>query len=539
VQYIDAAYSWLLAKDINSGRHNSIATRNQRDEDHPMTPTAVQLKQSPATSTAERISHTSTTAKAANQSTNLRSAHSPSTRIEHDCIGAAKVPAHVYWGIHTLRAIENFPISGVPVSSHPEIIHAYATIKRACARANRELGGIDARQGKLIDQACADVQSGRFNDQFPIDVLQGGAGTSTNMNTNEVIANRALELGGYARGDYRIIHPNDDVNKSQSTNDTYPAAARLALITALGGLVRSTHALGVSFSALSQRTMDQVKLGRTQLQDAVPMTFGQEFAGFASVLEQDAQTLCEQQRPLATLNLGGTAIGTGICADTRFRDCVSRKLIDLTDLPIRQASNPIAATSDVGDFVMTSSVIKRTALHLGKIANDIRLLCSGPRAGLAEITIPAKQAGSSIMPGKINPVIPESVNQSVFMIMGMDTTVAFAAEAGQLQLNAFEPVMLHTMLNGIHILANAMDTLRRNCVEDIQVNERVGLDETLHCASLATSLIGHIGYEKAVQVAKTSLSENITVHQAALREGSIRPEILDDILDPHSLAHVR
>lgn len=465
-----------------------------------------------------------------------RKAHQ--TRIEHDCIGSAEIPAEAYWGIHTLRAIDNFPVSGITVSDHPELIRAYAQVKQACARANGELSNINAYQAALIDRACEDVASGELNDQFPVDVLQGGASTSTNMNMNEVIANRALELGHHARGEYDIIHPNDTVNKSQSTNDTYPAACRLALIGASGMLVDRTSQLVDAFRALSERTMPIVKIGRTQLQDAVPMTFGQEFGGFASQLDADARLLSSQQTLLAVVNLGGTAIGTGICADARFRERAIRHLAALTDLPIRAADDSVGATSDVGDFVTLSGAIKRTALHLGKIANDLRLLASGPRAGFEEIHLPARQAGSSIMPGKVNPVIPECVNQCVFMIMGMDATISCAAEAGQLQLNAFEPVMLHALLTGMHTLASAMDTLREHCVSGITVNEQAGMDEVMRSSSLATALIGYIGYERAMTIAQEALVRNTTVREIAQKEKVLSPELLDSILDPHNLTHM-
>ncbi|ETY70735.1 aspartate ammonia-lyase [Bifidobacterium moukalabense] len=457
------------------------------------------------------------------------------TRTEHDCIGTAEIPADAYWGIHTLRAIDNFPVSDITVGDHPELIRAYAQVKRACARANGELNNISAYQAALIDRACEDVASGELNDQFPVDVLQGGAGTSTNMNMNEVIANRALELGHHARGEYGIIHPNDTVNRSQSTNDTYPAACRLALIDVSGMLADSTRQLAASFRALSERTMPIVKIGRTQLQDAVPMTFGQEFGGFASQLDSDARLLESQQTPLAVVNLGGTAIGTGICADIRFRERATRHLAELSGLPIRAAADPVGATSDVGDFVTLSGVIKRTALHLGKIANDLRLLASGPRAGLAEIQLPVRQAGSSIMPGKVNPVIPECVNQCVYMVVGMDATVSCAAEAGQLQLNAFEPVMLHALLTGMHTLANAMDTLRERCVDGITVNEKVGMEEVMRSSSLATPLIGYIGYEQAMAIAQEALDKRTTVYEIARKKKVLSPELLDSILNPRNL----
>ncbi len=456
-------------------------------------------------------------------------------RVEHDSLGAKQVPADVYWGIHTQRAIENFPVSGIPVSSHPVLVHSYALIKQACARANAELGGITAEQCDLIDRACSDVFAGAFDDQFPVDVLQGGAGTSTNMNVNEVIANRALEIGGYERGTYSVIHPNDTVNKSQSTNDTYPAACRLALIFALRPLMQSLRALSMSFQALARRSADMVKLGRTQLQDAVPMTFGQEFGAFGSILDDDLAKLSVQSDALRVVNLGGTAIGTGICSDARFRGLVVRKLSYVSGLSIRSANDPIAATSDMADFVDISSQLKRLAVHLGKICNDLRLLASGPQSGLEEIHIPARQAGSSIMPGKVNPVIPECVNQSVFTIFGMDATVTAAAEAGQLQLNAFEPVTVHVLLSGIDVLAKAMDTLRVNCVDGIEPNEKLGRFRAEHSASIATSLNGYLGYEGACHVAKRALHEGRTVKEVAAEEGTVRKEVLDDVLDPMNL----
>ena len=458
-------------------------------------------------------------------------------RKESDSLGSRIVPAAAYWGIHTQRAIENFPVSGVAVSSHPELIHAYALIKQACARANAELGGISDEQLALIDQACSEVFAGAFDDQFPVDVLQGGAGTSTNMNVNEVIANRALEIGGYKRGAYDVINPNDTVNKSQSTNDTYPAACRLALVFALRPVIRSARALAMSFRTLARRSKDMVKLGRTQLQDAVPMTFGQEFGAYASVLEDDVAKLTAQIDALCVVNLGGTAIGTGICADARFRSLVAHKLSYVSGLSIRSAEDAIAATSDMADFVDVSSQLKRLAVHLGKTCNDIRLLASGPQSGLQEIHIPARQAGSSIMPGKVNPVIAECVNQAVFTIFGMDATVTAAAEAGQLQLNAFEPVTVHVLLTGMGVLAKAMDTLRVNLVDGIEPNEELGRYRAEHSASIATSLNGYLGYAGACHVAKRALREGRSVKEVALEEGNIRAEVLDDVLDPANLTH--
>ncbi|WP_236630801.1 aspartate ammonia-lyase [Bifidobacterium aemilianum] len=456
--------------------------------------------------------------------------------MEHDCLGHMSVPRDVYWGIHTLRAMENFSISGVHDADHPQLIHALAAVKEACAAANEELGLLEPNKASLIISACREVQEGRLSDQFPIDVLQGGAGTSANMNMNEVIANRALELGGHERGQYEVIHPNDHVNKSQSTNDVYPAACKLALAWHAQDLSASCGLLAQAFHDLADRHSKDVTIGRTQLQDAVPMTFGQEFHAFASMLNTDLQAWRELEGQLCVLNLGATAIGTGICADLRFRQLATKHLARITGLPIQAAPDPIAAVTDTAAFLAVSGSLKTLAMHLKKAADDLRLLNSGPRTGFNELDVPARQAGSSIMPGKVNPVIPEAVDQCCFRIFGMDTTVTWAASEGQLQLNAFEPVMIHELLKGMTILASAMTMFRTKCVEGITINTDQGLTHANSSASVSAALNASIGYEKAVAIAQKATTEGKTVRQVAGEDTDLSGEELDRLLDPLALS---
>jgi aspartate ammonia-lyase len=391
-------------------------------------------------------------------------------RIETDSLGSLEVPADAYWGIHTARALENFPISLRPLSVYPEFVVALAQVKQAAARANVQIGVLDARKAKQIDEVCSEIIAGHLHDQFVVGVIQGGAGTSTNMNTNEVIANRALEKAGHALGDYRHMHPLDDVNRSQSTNDTYPTALKVALIHSLLQTLDELDLLRRSFLTKSAQFSQVLKVGRTQLQDAVPMTLGQEFHGFATTLEEDHARLGELVPLLSEINLGATAIGTGITADPNYAAAVRGHLSAITGYTLVTASDLIEATSDAGVFMTLSSTLKRGAIKLSKICNDLRLLSSGPQAGLGEINLPPRQAGSSIMPGKVNPVIPEVVNQVAFSIAGADVTVTMAAEGGQLQLNAFEPVIAHSLLQSLSWLRNAAKTLRVNCIDGITAN---------------------------------------------------------------------
>ena len=457
-------------------------------------------------------------------------------RIEHDSLGELPVPADVYWGINTQRAIGNFPVSGITDSQHPSLIRAYATVKRACAEANDELGLLDHDRALFIKAACLEVESGKLADQFPVDVLQGGAGTSTNMNVNEVIANRALELAGRPRGDYAFIHPNDHVNHSQSTNDTYPAACKLAIIDALGPLTEQCRNLARAFHDLADKHIHDVTIGRTQLQDAVPMTFGQEFHTFATFLKMDVAALEALVPQLAVLNLGATAIGTGICADLRFREAAIDHLARITGLPVTAAPDPLAAVTDMSAYIAASAALKNLAIHLKKAADDLRLLNSGPRSGFGDLRVPPRQAGSSIMPAKVNPVIPECVDQCCFVIFGMDVTVNWAAAEGQLQLNAFDPVMTHEILTGMELMDNAMRIFRENCVEGIEVNLETGRRYAEGSPSISAALNDAIGYERASAIAKEAVATGRTVREVAGERTDLPAEQLDALLDPIALS---
>ena len=457
------------------------------------------------------------------------------TRKEHDCIGYMDVPKDVYWGIHTQRALGNFTVSRIADSTHPQLMRAYATVKRACAEANDELGLIDHDKARLIVAACRDVENGELADQFPVDVLQGGAGTSTNMNMNEVIANRALELGGHPKGDYGFIHPNDDVNHSQSTNDTYPAACKLALIDAIGPLAEETKKLTRAFHDLADKHTNDVTIGRTQLQDAVPMTYGQEFHAFASFLKSDLLALEHVVPQLTTLNLGATAIGTGINADEQYLRRIVPNLSKVTGLRLIQAFDLIDATQNLDEFVAVSGAVKTCAVNLSKMCNDLRLLSSGPRCGFNEINLPPRQNGSSIMPGKVNPVIPEVVNQVAFHIIGGDMTVTMAAEAGQLELNAFEPIIFYHLIQSVETLTYAVHTLVDNCIVGITANAARCKAMVDNSVGIITALCPHIGYEAAADLAKRAIETGGSVKDLILEEGVLDEETLEKILDPYSM----
>ncbi|MGO4711799.1 aspartate ammonia-lyase [Bradyrhizobium sp. 2TAF24] len=449
------------------------------------------------------------------------------TRREHDLLGDAEVPDSVYWGVHTLRAVDNFPITGVPVGHFPDFVRALALVKQAAARANRRLGYLAADKATVIDRACDLIaREKRFHDQFVVDAVQGGAGTSTNMNANEVIANVALELMGRPKGDYAALHPNDDVNMSQSTNDAYPTALRLGIIFASGPLIDALEELAFAFKSKAVEFGSVLKIGRTQLQDAVPMTVGQEFDAFFVTIKEDIQRIREAAALFREVNLGATAIGTGINADPRYAALAIEELARSSQQPMVPASNMIEATSDMGAFVLFSGVLKRVAVKLSKICNDLRLLSSGPRAGLAEIRLPAVQAGSSIMPGKVNPVIPEVVNQVAFMVIGHDLTVTMCAEGGQLQLNAFEPTIGYCILSSIRTLTAAVSTLTRKCVNGIEVDQercQALLDNSI---GLVTALVPTLGYETCSRVAKLALAQNRRVADILLEEKLLTPEQL-------------
>jgi aspartate ammonia-lyase len=375
------------------------------------------------------------------------------TREEHDFLGPMQIPAGAYWGVHTARAVDNFPISGIAISAMPDLVRAFGFVKKAAARANADMGALDRKRAAAIILACNELIEGRFLDQFVVDVIQGGAGTSTNMNANEVIANIALEKLGFEKGRYDVLHPNDHVNASQSTNDTYPTAVRLALWSGIDRLLGSMATLRRGFEAKADEFKDILKIGRTQLQDAVPMTLGQEFSTYAVMIGEDEERLREARALIEEINLGATAIGTGINAPAGYAELVCKLLAEESKIPVKKASNLVEATQDTGAFVQLSGVLKRIATKLSKICNDLRLLSSGPQAGFGDIKLPARQAGSSIMPGKVNPVIPEVMNQVAFEVIGNDITVTMASEAGQLQLNAFEPIMGWALFKSISHLS--------------------------------------------------------------------------------------
>ncbi|MFB2581849.1 aspartate ammonia-lyase [Herbiconiux sp. P15] len=461
---------------------------------------------------------------------------STATRTEIDSIGSAEIPVDALWGIHTYRALENFPISRRPISVYPDLVNALAIVKQAAARANLEIGVLDAEKAGWIDAACTRIRAGEFHDQFVVGVIQGGAGTSTNMNANEVIANVALEANGYAPGRYDVLHPLDDVNRSQSTNDVYPTAVKLAMVFSLERLMVEQELLRDSFGQKGQEFAHVLKVGRTQLQDAVPMTLGQEFHGFATTLTEDLERLRHTVPLLTEINLGATAIGTGITADPNYAATVCMHLRDLTGFEHVTAADLVEATSDTGVFMTLSGVLKRTAIKLSKICNDLRLLSSGPQAGLGEITLPPRQAGSSIMPGKVNPVIPEVVNQVAFSVAGADVTVTMAAEGGQLQLNAFEPVIAHSLLQSLAWMTGGWRTLRVNCVDGITANlDRL---DTMVSTSVGvvTALTPYIGYAAASALAKTALLTHRNIADLVVEADLMTRERVMKLISPARLS---
>jgi aspartate ammonia-lyase len=456
-------------------------------------------------------------------------------RVEHDLLGDRAVPADAYYGIHTLRALENFPITGTPISVYPDLVNALACVKQAAAIANAELGLLDERRSHAIRLACEEVREGKLYGEFVVDVIQGGAGTSSNMNANEVICNRALELLGHAKGDYRQLHPLDHVNLSQSTNDVYPTAIKLALQFGIRRLVEDMAFLRKAFEAKAAEFGAVLKVGRTQLQDAVPMTLGQEFSTYAVMLGEDEQRLGEAASLIREINLGATAIGTGINAHPDYAKLVTRRLTELSNFTFIVSPNLVEATQDAGSFVQLSGVLKRVAVKLSKICNDLRLLSSGPRAGIGEIALPAVQAGSSIMPGKVNPVIPEVVNQIAFEVIGNDVTVTMAAEAGQLQLNAFEPIIAHSLFKSLQHLAAGCRTLAERCIKGIQANtERARrlLDES---TALVTALTPYIGYARSTEIAQEALRGGARVYDLVLEKKLMTRAQLDEVLRPEVL----
>lgn len=466
----------------------------------------------------------------------LESPSPTATRLEHDLLGDLDVPDHAYYGVHTIRALANFRISATPISAYPAFVAALATVKQSAATANRDLGLLDGAVAEAIIAACERIRAGQFHDQFVVDSIQGGAGTSTNMNINEVLANLALEELGLPKGSYDAIHPVDHVNFGQSTNDVYPTAVKLALDSGVTALRAEIAELRKHFAAKAVEFSDVLKIGRTQLQDAVPMTLGQEFAAYAVTLKEDEDRLAETRLLLHELNLGGTAIGTALNAHPEYRPRAIEELRRLTGIDtLAEAEDLIEATQDAGVFVQLSGVLKRVAVKLSKICNDLRLLSSGPQSGLGEINLPARQAGSSIMPGKVNPVIPEVVNQIAYEVIGHDVTVTLAAEGGQLQLNAFEPIIARSLFASLEHLAAGARTLGENCVTGITVNT-----DRLHkvvsaSIGLVTALNPAIGYASATAIAQEALREGRGISELVLERGLLTQARLDELLSPAHL----
>lgn len=456
-------------------------------------------------------------------------------RLERDSLGEREIDDEMFYGIHTLRALENYPITGKTIGTYTELVKALAYVKLASAKANFELGGLTETKFKAIQFAAFEILEGKYHDQFVVDVIQGGAGTSTNMNANEVIANIGLLKLGHRKGEYQYLHPLNDVNMSQSTNDVYPTALRLATIFSIKQLLLAMESLQSAFHEKSLEFKDLLKIGRTQLQDAVPMTLGQEFSTYDVMLGEDRVRLKEAISLIGEINLGATAIGTGINTDFRYSKRAIEILSEESGIFLEGAPNLIEATQDTGAFVQLSGVLKRISTKLSKICNDLRLLSSGPQGGFNEINLPAKAAGSSIMPGKVNPIIPEVVNQIAFEVIGNDVTITLAAEGGQLQLNAFEPIIAHSLFKSIEHLTAGCKTLELNCIRGITANKEVLSNRVKTSAGLATALNPYIGYENACIVAKRSLSENKTVEEIVLELGLMEKEKLHEILRPEIL----
>ena len=456
-------------------------------------------------------------------------------RVESDLIGELQVPIDAYYGVQTQRAINNYKISTTHMYDYPEYIIAMAYVKMAAAQANTELGVLPKNIGEAIVAACKEIVGGKLWDQFPVDMMQGGAGTSVNMNANEVIANRALELMGHKKGEYQYCSPNDHVNCAQSTNDAYPTAFRYTFFRMNRHLEAALKELIASFRAKGVEFKDIIKMGRTQLQDAVPMTSGQEFNAFANNLEEEIANLERNAVLLKEINMGGTAIGTGLNAVPGFAELCTKRMTEFTGDTFEKAPDLVEATPDTGAYVSYSAALKRLAVKLSKTCNDLRLMASGPRCGLHEINLPAMAPGSSIMPGKVNPVIPEVTNQVCFKVIGNDTAVCFAAEAGQLQLNVMEPVIAQCILESQTWLINAMNTLRTKCIDGITVNAEHCYEMVKHSIGIVTALNPYIGYKASTKVAKEALESGRSVYDLVMEHGLMTKEKLDEALDPKAM----
>ena len=458
-------------------------------------------------------------------------------RVESDLIGAREIPSSALYGVQTLRGIENFPISNFHLSDYPLFINGLAVTKMAAARANHELGLLTDAQAQAIEQACKEILEGQHHEHFPVDMIQGGAGTTTNMNANEVIANRALEIMGHERGEYQYCSPNDHVNCSQSTNDAYPTAIHVGLYYKHLSFMPHLQDLITAFRNKGREFAHIIKMGRTQLQDAVPMTLGQTFNGFASILQDEVKHLEEAAADFLTVNMGATAIGTGICAEPGYAEKCVQAMRDITGFDFQLSGDLVGATSDTSCMVGYSSALRRVAVKVNKICNDLRLLGCGPRCGLTEFNLPAMQPGSSIMPGKVNPVIPEVMNQICYKVMGNDLCVTMAGDAAQMELNAMEPVMAQCCFESVDLMINGFDTLRIRCVDGITANEEKCRSEVHNSIGVVTALNPVIGYKNSTKIAKEALETGRSVYELVLEHGILNKEELDTILSPENMIH--
>ena len=454
-------------------------------------------------------------------------------RIEKDFLGEKEIPVNAYYGVQTMRAVENFPITGYRI--HPELIKSLGIVKKAAALANIEVGMLDKQIGQYILQACDEVIAGKWNDQFIVDPIQGGAGTSVNMNANEVIANRALELMGEEKGNYKVISPNTHINMSQSTNDAFPTATHIAILSLMNDLIESTKAMHSAFVTKSKEFAGIIKMGRTHLQDAVPILLGQEFEAYSRVVGRDLERISLSRKHLYEVNMGATAVGTGLNADPNYIEAVVRNLSELSGLPLSRAEHLVDATQNTDCYTEVSAALKVCMINMSKIANDLRLMASGPRDGLYEIMLPARQPGSSIMPGKVNPVMAEVVNQVAFQVMGNDLTISQASEAGQFELNVMEPVLFFNLIQSISIMSNVFKTFTEKCLVGIKANEEHLKEYVEKSVGIITAVNPHIGYELAAQIAKEAIATGQSVRELCLKSGALTAEQLDQILNPYEM----
>ncbi|WP_199670778.1 MULTISPECIES: aspartate ammonia-lyase [unclassified Rummeliibacillus] len=454
-------------------------------------------------------------------------------RIEKDFIGEKEIPKEAYYGVQTMRAIENFPITGYRI--HPELIKSLGIVKKAAALSNMEVGMLDKNIGKYIIQACDEVIAGQWNEQFIVDPIQGGAGTSINMNTNEVIANRALELMGETKGNYKVISPNSHINMSQSTNDSFPTATHIAVLSLLNQLLEATKTMQSAFVSKSKEFAGIIKMGRTHLQDAVPVLLGQEFESYSRVVSRDIDRISLSRQHLYEVNMGATAVGTGLNADPTYIKSVVRNLSVLSGLPLKGAENLIDATQNTDCYTEVSANLKVCMINMSKIANDLRLMASGPRDGLFEIILPARQPGSSIMPGKVNPVMAEVVNQVAFQVIGNDLTISSASEAGQFELNVMEPVLFFNLIQSISTMTNVFKVFTEKCLVGIKANAEHLKEYVEKSVGIITAVNPHIGYELAAQIAKEAYATGASVRELCIKSGALTAEQLDKILDPYAM----